>query len=97
MNRVLAGDDPTGDVDAMDAEEAARERLVVGLRRRDGVERNAFRAASGFGIDALAGTAIARWVAAGLAGDDGAAVRLTREGLLVSDALWGEVLCPRGA
>ncbi len=90
--RVLAGEDATGDIDRMTAEEAARERLVVGLRRRAGVERAAFHAASGLDLDRLAGKQITRWVAAGLADDDGQTVRLTREGLLVSDSLWGEVL-----
>ena len=92
MNKVLADDDPIGDVDAMTADEAARERVVVGLRRRAGIGRAAFAAASGFSLDALAGAAIARWVDRGLATDDGATVRLTRAGLLVSDALWADVL-----
>jgi len=96
MNRVLAGDDVTGDVDAMDAEAAARERLVVGLRRRAGVERAAFRAASGLDLDDLAAPAITRWVVQGLATDDGATIRLTRAGLLVSDSLWADVLLPKG-
>jgi len=96
MDRVLAGDDFTGDVDAMDAEAAARERLVVGLRRRDGVERTAFRKASGIDVDAIAGPAIAAWIAQGLATDDGATIRLTRAGLLVSDSLWAEVLVRQG-
>lgn len=92
MNRMLSGADPTGDVDAMTAEDAARERLVVGLRRRDGINRAAFRAASGQDVDALANAAIARWVDQGLATDDGARVRLTLAGMLVSDGLWSEVL-----
>ncbi|MFN5756831.1 MAG: radical SAM family heme chaperone HemW [Planctomycetia bacterium] len=92
MNKVLAGQDATGDVDAMTDEQAARERIVVGLRRRDGIARDAFRAASGFDLDTLAGDAIRRWAAAGLATDDGAGVCLTRPGLLVSDALWADVL-----
>ena len=92
MNKVLAGDDPTGDVDAMTAEGAARERLVVGLRRRGGVDREAFRAASGFDLDVIAGASIRRWVDRGLATDDGARIRLTREGLLLSDSLWADVL-----
>jgi oxygen-independent coproporphyrinogen III oxidase len=92
MTRVLAGEDCSGDVDAMSAEEAARERLVVGLRRRRGVCRSAFRAASGCDLDAVAGPAVARWVGAGLATDDGRSVRLTRTGLLVSDTLWADVL-----
>jgi oxygen-independent coproporphyrinogen-3 oxidase len=94
MSRVLAGVDATGDVDAMTAEEAARERLVVGLRRREGVGRAAFRAASGFDIDTLAGPSLAGWIDRGLAIDDGVRLRLTREGLLVSDALWAGVLRP---
>jgi oxygen-independent coproporphyrinogen-3 oxidase len=92
IGRVLAGADATGDVDAMTSEQAARERLVVGLRRRSGVDREAFRAASGHDLDPLAGRAIARWVAAGLAEDDGRVLRLTRAGLLISDALWADVL-----
>ena len=92
INKMLAGDDATGDVDAMTPEQAARERIVVGLRRRDGLSRDAFRAASGFDLDALAGDAIAGWITEGFATDDGRRVRLTRAGLLVSDALWGRVL-----
>ncbi len=92
MNKVLAGEDFTGDVDAMDAEAAARERLVVGLRRCDGVTRAAFRTASGCDLDALAGSSITTWIALGLATDDGQTIRLTLAGLLVSDALWEAVL-----
>lgn len=92
INRVLAGTDCVGDVDAMSAEAAASERLVVGLRRRAGIDRVAFHAASGFDLDRLAGSAIARWIAAGLAEDDGRVLRLTRAGLLVSDSLWADVL-----
>ncbi|MFM7042223.1 MAG: radical SAM family heme chaperone HemW [Planctomycetaceae bacterium] len=94
MAKVLSGDDFTGEMDAMDDDAAARERLVVGLRRRAGVDRTAFRAASGLDLDTLAGPAISRWVAQGLASDDGQTIRLTRAGLLVSDGLWGDILDP---
>jgi oxygen-independent coproporphyrinogen-3 oxidase len=92
MRRVLAGEDFTGDRDAMTMLEAAQERVVLGLRRRDGLSRTAFLAASGFPLDTVAGGPIREWTARGLATDDGEHVRLTREGLLVSDALWKEVL-----
>jgi len=92
INRVLAGLDATGDVDAMTIEAAARERLVVGLRRRDGVNRDAFLRASACDLDAVAGPSVARWVTDGMATDDGHTIRLTRAGLLVSDALWADVL-----
>jgi len=87
MTRVLGGETYHGDVDAMSAEEAARERLVLGLRRRDGVGREAW-----CDLDGVAGSTIRRWVEAGLATDDGSVVRLTRAGLLVSDTLWADVL-----
>ena len=92
INKMLAGEHATGDVDAMTDEQAARERIVVGLRRRDGLDRDAFRAASGFAVDSLVGPAVARWVEQGLATDVGGRIRLTRAGLLVSDALWADVL-----
>ncbi len=92
LMKTLAGEDATGDIDAMTAEQAARERIVVGLRRRDGLDREAFHESSGFNLDELAGPAIARWVEQRLATDDGSRVRLTRAGLLVSDALWADVL-----
>ena len=91
MNKVLAGEDATGDIDAMTDEAAARERIVVGLRRSDGLDRTTFREASGFDLDQLAGPAIAGWVDRGFA-TDGSRVRLTRTGLLVSDSLWADVL-----
>lgn len=92
IKRLLAGDDPVGDVDAMTSEEAARERLVVGLRRRAGVVDADFLAASGCTPRQLAAPAIDRWIAAGLATEADGRLQLTREGLLVSDSLWAEVL-----
>jgi oxygen-independent coproporphyrinogen-3 oxidase len=94
MRRVLAGEDFTGDREAMTPLEAAQERVVLGLRRRDGLRRAAFLSESGFDLDRVAGAAIRRWADRGLATDDGEHVRLTREGLLVSDCLWAEVLRP---
>lgn len=94
MRRIAAGLDPAADHDRMTAEGAARERVVVGLRRRDGVVRPAFRAASGFELDDLVGRELEGWKTHGWATDDGHRVRLTRAGLLVSDSLWEGVLRP---
>jgi oxygen-independent coproporphyrinogen III oxidase len=92
MRRVLAGEDVTGDRETMTPLEAAQERVVLGLRRRDGLSRAAFLTASGFDLDLVAGGPIRHWTDRGLATADGDRVQLTREGLLVSDALWAEVL-----
>lgn len=92
LKRVLAGESPVAEREQLSDEARARERLVLGLRRMEGVDRAAFAAASGLSLDALCGAAIARFVAMGLVCDDGSCVRLTREGLFVSDALWPELL-----
>jgi oxygen-independent coproporphyrinogen-3 oxidase len=58
----------------------------------EGVARCSFAAETGFEIDALVGPALRRFVDQGLLEDTGGRVRLTRAGLLVSDALWPEFL-----
>jgi len=92
LKRVLAGESPVAERECLDPEERARELLVFGLRRLEGVERTDFRESSGFELDQLAGEQIARFVEIGMLADDGRVVRLTREGLLVSDGLWPELL-----
>ncbi|MEM1304023.1 MAG: coproporphyrinogen III oxidase family protein, partial [Planctomycetota bacterium] len=92
LQRVLAGGSPVAEREELSAEDRARERLVFGLRRLEGVGRNEFRIATGFEIDTLAGTAVSRFVEQGLLDDDGDRVRLTREGLMISDALWPELI-----
>jgi oxygen-independent coproporphyrinogen-3 oxidase len=92
LKRVLAGESPVAESERLEPEARARERLVLGLRRMEGVDRRAFAEAAGYAIDELAGPAIARFVRMGLLADDGRRVRLTREGLFVSDALWPELV-----
>jgi oxygen-independent coproporphyrinogen-3 oxidase len=92
INLVAAGKSPVADREELPPAQRARERLVLGLRRLEGVLRGEFAALSGHNLDELAGPAIARFVAAGLLHDDGQRVRLTREGLFVSDALWPDLL-----
>jgi len=92
IKRVLGGQSPVAESEQLGPEDRARERLVFGLRRMAGVERGEFVRATGFALDALGGEALRRFVDAGLLADDGASVRLTREGLFVSDALWPHFL-----
>ncbi len=92
LKRVLSGQSPVMERERLDDEQRARERLVLGLRRLEGVGREEFAARTGRSLDALAGAAIARFVQLGLLSDDGERVKLTREGLMVSDAMWPEML-----
>ena len=92
LDRVLAGRSPVAEAEELPPVERARERLVFGLRRLEGVDRQVFQQATGLSLDELAGPAIAKFVRQALLTDDGQRVRLTRAGLLVSDALWAEIL-----
>jgi oxygen-independent coproporphyrinogen-3 oxidase len=89
---MLAGKSPVAEVDELDPRARACERLVFALRRLAGVQRDWFEAATRFTVDELAGAKIRRYVEVGLLDDDGQTIRLTRNGLLVSDALWPELL-----
>lgn len=92
LKRVQAGESAVALSESLDPEQRARERLVFGLRRLEGIAHSEFEAATGFSIDDLAGESIRRHIEVGLLNDDGARLKLTREGLLVSDALWPELL-----
>jgi len=92
LKRVLQGQSPVAQREQLDDEQRARERLIFGLRRMEGVERQAFFDQTGFEIDRLAGESIAHFVELGLLHDCDGRICLTREGLLVSDSLWPELL-----
>lgn len=92
IKRVLAGESPVAESETLAPEDRAREGLVLALRRREGIDREHFAARFGYPIDALGGTAIVDFKAHGLIEDDGRTLRLSREGLLVSDALWSKLL-----
>ena len=89
---VSLGNPPSPSASNSAPEDRARELLVFGLRRLDGVDRSWFAARSGFDLDALVGEPLRRHVALGLLSDDGRRIRLTHEGLFVSDAIWPHFL-----
>ena len=92
LNCVLAGEAPVAERECLPPDEKARELLVFGLRRMEGVDRKWFVAQSGFHLDELVGEPLRTLVSAGLLADDGRRVKLTREGLFVSDSIWPELL-----
>lgn len=92
LKRVLAGQSPVAERERLPPPDAARERLVFGLRMLEGVERLSFAAATGFEIEELAGSALRRFLDQGLLEDTGDRIRLTPVGLIVSDALWPDFL-----
>ncbi len=92
LKRVLAGESPIADREQLKPEARARELLVFGLRKLEGISRYEFARRSGFQLDELIARPLEKYVPLGLLADDGDRVRLTREGLFVSDAIWPEML-----
>ncbi len=76
----------------LEPEAWAREALVMGLRRLEGVSRERFRVETGHEVDALVGEKLKRIVEIGLLEDDGERVRLTERGLFVSDGVFAELV-----
>ncbi len=92
IKRVLNNEPPVAEREELTAEQLARERLVFGLRRLEGVNLEHFHPATGYKIENLAGEEITRLVKLGMLEQNDTHLRLTQEGLLISDALWPELL-----
>ncbi len=87
IRHALSGESVTMQSEKLGPEERARETMVVESRRAEGIDRIAFRAQTGYDLDALAGEALVRHVEQGFLADDGRGVRLTRQGKYVADAI----------
>lgn len=92
LHRILAGESPVAEQEQLDPEARARERLIFALRRIEGIDRQEFLAETGYSIDQLSGEAIQEFITFGLLREQGNRIQLTRQGLLVSDSLWPEIL-----
>jgi len=92
VRRVLAGRSPVAERERLDPESKARERLVFQLRMLAGVDLVRFEEETGFDVRRLAGDCLARYEEAGWLELQDGTLRLTREGLLVSDTIWPDLL-----
>lgn len=90
--RVLAGRSPVAERETLSPEDRAREALVLGLRRLAGVDLSCFAERFGFTVAELGGPALERYVAEGWLIRESGWLRLSRSGLLISDALWPALL-----
>lgn len=92
IKRVLANQSPVAQYEDLSAEDAMRERLVFGLRRREGVDLLSLAEQTGVDVLAMVGSTLDRYVAEEWLLAEGDVVRLTRQGLLLSDSLWPDLL-----
>jgi oxygen-independent coproporphyrinogen-3 oxidase len=94
LQRVLRQISPVAESERLSAEDRARERLVFGLRRLEGVDLQRFEQATGFSVLELVGQPLERFRQLRLLELTANHLRLTRAGLMVSDALWPDFLRP---
>lgn len=92
LNRVLGGQSPVAESEELGPEDRARERLVFGLRRLEGVERTCFERETGFRIEQLVGHILPELLTRELLRWQDNHLQLTRAGLCVSDAIWPHFL-----
>lgn len=92
LKRVLAGESAIAEIDELPPEDRAREAFVFAMRRIAGVDRREFVDRFGDTVDQLVGQELRKVVELGLIEDDGQRLRLTREGLFISDAIWSRFL-----
>lgn len=92
LKRIQAGASPVAESETLSDEDRARELAVFALRRTAGLDRAWFQTRSGHEFDTLFARPLARYQELGLLESDGPTVRLTRDGLFVSDALWPDFL-----
>lgn len=88
LKRIHEGKSPIVESERLPPRDAARERLVFGLRRLDGIELSSFAAETGYSPAELVDPYLSRFVDAGLLELSADRLRLTERGLLVSDAIW---------
>ncbi len=92
IKRIRTGESPVAESEQLPPLEAARERLVFGLRRTEGVDIDLFKMQTGFDIWQCGGPAVQTALQHGLLQTKGARLCLTHAGLMVSDTLWSQVL-----
>ncbi|NKB23565.1 MAG: radical SAM family heme chaperone HemW [Kiritimatiellae bacterium] len=91
-NRLLSDQSARHFEECLKPEAKARETLVIGLRRLEGVSRHEFKKQTGFDIDTLCGSHIEKFCEQGLLQQTHQKVQLTDEGLFVSDAIFSELI-----
>jgi oxygen-independent coproporphyrinogen-3 oxidase len=89
---VLSGGSPREFEERLEPEAKARETLIMGLRRLDGVSRRTFRQELGFDYRDLRGKEIDSLRRMGLLEERDGFLRLTEKGFFVSDSVFRELV-----
>ncbi|QDV22109.1 radical SAM family heme chaperone HemW [Aureliella helgolandensis] len=93
IRRVLAGQSSVAEREVLSPEQQVRERLVFGLRRLEGVCWGGLEQWWKAPLEPLFQPYLSRYLEQGWLEWSGEHLRLTRAGLVISDALWPDLLC----
>ena len=92
LKRVLAGQSAVQEREPISREEQLRERLIFGLRMLAGIELAAWEADAGCTVAEFVGPGWSALIDQGWLEVVDGKLRLTEAGLLVSDAIWPQLL-----
>jgi oxygen-independent coproporphyrinogen-3 oxidase len=92
LKRVESGRSPVFFSEKLSAPEASAERLILGLRRTDGVDEVVFRQQTGQNPETILGRLTPLLLKNNLLVRDGGIWRLTRHGMMVSDEIASKIL-----
>lgn len=92
LKHVSAGDSGVADREELTDEARAHERLILGLRKIEGIEAESFAAETGFTLDQLAGESIRKLISRGHLEWSEGSLRLTYEGRFFADSVTLELL-----
>lgn len=88
IKRIERGEGVTGPSERLSPLERAIETATLMIRRTvAGIDRADFRLRTGYDLDELFGPAVRRHTRNGLIDDEGAAIRLTRKGVMLADTV----------
>ena len=87
IKRVRAGQSPIADSEELSPEERARERVMLGLRRTEGIDLDGFHEQTGLDFRNLAPESFLRNLRRGFLEEVDGHVRFTREGRFVADTV----------
>lgn len=94
IRRVLNGESGIMESETLDADLAAREAVMLGLRQVQGIDRSHYQSRFGRDVRELSPIAFDQFVATGWLEATDQSIRLTREGRFVADTVMSEFLVP---
>jgi oxygen-independent coproporphyrinogen-3 oxidase len=92
IKRIRSGRNPQAEIEWLNLEQWIRQRLVFGLRQIDGIQLNELADLWGDSVEPLFEPYLSHYIRQGWLRYDGPSLQLTRQGLVISDSLWPDLL-----